>query len=183
MSINHLAKLKQLMAERYGSLKAQLAYRLGDASDMAGDALHDAFISLAQHQEPERIKHPHTYLLTSALHSAIDQIRSDARLLSTDEIDALFELPDPSAQPDEQLQVRQHLQQLLAVLDTLSDRQRALLIDYRVHGVSSAELARKWNISSSMVRREIRLAHYICQQAIKPSITQLPESTPGHDGA
>lgn len=164
--MSSLQQLKRLLSERYDTLKAQVAYKLGGASDMAGDALHDAFMQLSSHNNLDQVQHPHSYLVTSALHTAIDQLRSDARWVSTAEIDALFELPDQQPGPEEQLEAKQQLQQLMQALEALPARQCALLIDARVHGLSSAELAQKWNISASMVRREIRQAHQFCLQAL-----------------
>lgn len=164
--MSNLQKLRLLLSERYDALKAQVAYKLGGASEMAGDALHDAFIQIATHTNPEQIQHPHSYLVSSALHSAIDQIRSDARLVSSEEIDALFELPAQDPRPEEQLSAKQELHYLMQALDALPARQCSLLIDARVHGLSNEELAKKWNISTSMVRREIRHAHQFCLQAL-----------------
>ena len=43
MSGAGLANLRRLVAERYEALRRQVARRLGGASDLAGDALHDAY--------------------------------------------------------------------------------------------------------------------------------------------
>ena len=47
MSGAGLAALRRLIAERYDALRNQVSRRLGGASDLAGDALHDAYLRLS----------------------------------------------------------------------------------------------------------------------------------------
>lgn len=172
-----LNRLKQMVADRYDSLKAQVAHRLGSSSELAGDALHDAFLRLAHSKDLDSIQHPHTYLVAAALNGAIDRIRHEARLLSTEDIDALFELSDPAPGPEQVLEARQHMQALLQRLDRLPPRQCALFIASRVHGVSTAELAQEWGISAVMVRREIRHAHEFCLETFDDNTpSKAPET-------
>lgn len=166
MSSAGLRKLRELLAERYDMLKTQVARRLGSSSDMAGDALHDAYVRLAGRDDLDKVQHPQTYLVNTAVNGAIDRIRSDARLVSDTEIDDLFELPYDGPGPDRLIDGRASMERMLQVLDTLPPRRCALLIEYRVHGTGTSELAERWGISRVMVRREIQAAHSACLEAM-----------------
>ncbi|MBN8907968.1 MAG: CoA transferase, partial [Rhodospirillales bacterium] len=66
-----LVELKRLFTERYETLKAQLARRLGSV-ELASDALHDAYVQLADREGLNEVRHPQAYLLHTAVNAAID---------------------------------------------------------------------------------------------------------------
>ncbi|VFR49889.1 RNA polymerase sigma-70 factor, ECF subfamily [plant metagenome] len=167
MSGAGLLRLRQLLADRYDVLRAQVARRLGGSAEMAGDALHDAYLRVAGRDDLDAVRHPQAYLVNAAVHAGIDRIRSETRLVADCEIDALFELPDEGAQPDRVALERARMDLLMQVMDELSPRQRALLIESRVNGIETAELAARWGISVVMVRREIQTAHHYCLDALE----------------
>ncbi|MBO9357000.1 sigma-70 family RNA polymerase sigma factor [Bordetella petrii] len=162
MNDSGLGRLRKLIAERYDQLRTQVANRLGSSSDMAGDALHEAYLRLATREDLDQIKHPQAYLINSAVNATIDRIRSDARLVGEAEVDSLFELVQDEPGPDRVASGRNDMERMLAVLERLPPRQCALLVDYRVHGVGTDELAKRWGISRVLVRREIQAAHRTC---------------------
>jgi RNA polymerase sigma factor (sigma-70 family) len=166
MSSAGLGRLRKLLTDRYDQLKTQVARRLGSSSDMAGDALHDAYVRLAGRDDFDEVQHPQTYLVNTAVNGAIDRIRSDARRASDTEIDELFELPCDDPGPDRLIDGQARMARMLQVLDALPPRRCALLIEYRVHGTATSELAERWGISRVMVRREIQAAHNACLEAM-----------------
>lgn len=167
MKDSGLGRLRKLIVERYDQLKAQVAHRLGSSSDMAGDALHEAYLRLASRDDLDGVQHPQTYLINSAVNATIDRIRSDARLVSEDEIGSLFELVYDGPGPERVAEGRNQMDQVMAALDTLPPRQCSLLIDFRVHGMDTEELAQRWGISRVLVRREIQTAHKACLAAME----------------
>ena len=107
MSGAGLAALRRLIAERYDALRNQVSRRLGGASDLAGDALHDAYLRLSARDDLDGVRHPQTYLVNTAVHAAIDRIRQDTRLLSESEVSEFFELEDETpARPRSPSRVR-----------------------------------------------------------------------------
>ena len=82
MSRKGVERLQQLITQGYDALRRQVAYRLGGSSDMASDALHEAYVRLASQDNLDEVRHPHAYLVNTAVNVAIDRIRSDARLLA-----------------------------------------------------------------------------------------------------
>lgn len=162
------ARLHQLLRERYDTLKAQIAQRLGGAADLADDALHDAYLRLASQHNLDQIQHPHTYLVNTAVNSAIDRLRRDARQVSDDEIDALFERTlDEQPGAEQTLEARQRVEQVVQVMASLPVRQYELLVAHRIHHESTEVLAQRWGITARMVRREIQSASAACLAALK----------------
>ena len=168
MSRKGVERLQQLITQGYDALRRQVAYRLGGSSDMASDALHEAYVRLASQDNLDEVRHPHAYLVNTAVNVAIDRIRSDARLLGDDEIEAVFEQAR-GAQPglDSDLAARQRLDTAMRALQDMPPRQSALLIAHRVHGEDTESLARRWGISARMVRREIQTAAQTCMAAME----------------
>lgn len=167
MSESGLSRLRQLIVERYDQLKAQVAHRLGSSSDLAADALHEAYVRLATRDDLDQVRFPQTYLINSAVNATIDQIRKDARLVNESEIGALFELVYEGPDPERMLVGRDLVERTIQILDALPPRQCALLIEHRVHGVDTADLAKRWGISRIQVRREIQAAHKTCLAAMQ----------------
>ena len=167
MSGQGLATLRRLVAERYDALRRQVARRLGGASDLAGDALHDAYLRLSARDDLDAVRHPQTYLVNTAVHVAIDRIRQDVRLLSESEVGEFFDVEDSVPGPESVAESRSDMDHMLKALDTLTPRQRDILIAARVEGLSRPDLAKRWGISLRLVGRELQTAHEHCVQAMR----------------
>lgn len=161
MTTKGLAALQRLFMERYDTLKAQLTRRLG-SSELAGDALHDAYVRLTDRDDLDEIRHPQSYVLNAAVNGAIDRMRSEARLLSESEVDALYTYADPAAGPAQEVQARFELEHVMKALDALPPRQCDILYSARVEGATLVELSKRWGISTRMVSRELQAAHEFC---------------------
>lgn len=168
MSGQGLIRLQRLLTDRYEALKAQIAHRLGGSTELAEDALHDAYVRLVSLDNVESIRHPRSYLVNTAVNSAIDRLRGDMRLVGDEEIESLFERARGEyPAPDRELMGRQRAQRVLEALGALPERQRALLVAYRVNGEDTETLATRWGISRGMIRREIRKANQACLAALR----------------
>lgn len=167
MSGQGLATLRRLVAERYDALRRQVARRLGGASDLAGYALHDAYLRLSARDDLDAVRHPQTYLVNTAVHVAIDRIRQDVRLLSESEVGEFFDVEDSVPGPESVAESRSDMDHMLKALDTLTPRQRDILIAARVEGLSRPDLAKRWGISVRLVGRELQTAHEHCVQAMR----------------
>lgn len=166
MSSKGLLELRRLFVESYDSLKGRVARRLGSSSELTGDALHDAYVRLADKGGLEDIQHPRSYLVNTALHVAIDGMRRDARLLSASEIEDFIDIEDPAPGPAQSAELRQELDDAFGILDAMSPRQRDILIAIRVHGMSRSDMAKRWGISERQVGRDLQAAHEFCAQAL-----------------
>ncbi|WP_445658373.1 RNA polymerase sigma factor [Achromobacter sp. NCFB-sbj8-Ac1-l] len=166
MSGAGLANLRRLVAERYEALRRQVARRLGGASDLAGDALHDAYLRLSARDDLDEVRHPQTYLVNTAVHVAIDRIRQDVRLLSESEVSEFFDVQDDAPGPAGIAESRSDMDHMFKALDALTPRQRDILIAARVAGLSRPDLAKRWGISVRLVGRELQTAHEHCVRAM-----------------
>lgn len=172
MSQSGLQRLRTLVGTRYLQLRHQVALRIGGAHELAGDALHEAYLRLAQRDDLDKIKHAQAYLLNTAVYVAIDQIRRDSR--HAQEHEQLDAIPDELADPARRIEGRLRLDDMQAIMARLPKRQRELLIEARVHQTPRRELAQRWNISEVMVGKEIRAAHLYCMRSLR----ELEASTP-----
>lgn len=161
MTSGGLAELKRLFAERYETLKAQLVRRLGSA-ELASDALHDAYVQLADREGLNEVRHPQAYLLHTAVNAAIDKLRGTQRYLSADEVADLYELADPAPGPPRVAQARFDLGRAANALAALPARQRDILYAARIDGLTLKELAQRWGVSTRLISRELQAAHEFC---------------------
>lgn len=166
MSGKGLAQLRELFAQRYDTLRTRVARRLGSAGDMAGDALHEAYIRLAEKGDLDEVRHPQSYLLNTAVHVAIDRLRGESRMLGESEIADFLDVPDDAAGPAQIAQARGEMQSVFHALETLPPRQRDIFLSARVHEVSREDLAKRWGISVRQVGRELQAAHEFCLHAL-----------------
>lgn len=181
MSGKGLAELRRLFVERYDVLKAQVVRRLGASSEMAGDVLHDAFVRLSAKDDLDGVRHPQAYLVNTAVHVAIDQMRSDVRMLGESEINAFFDVEDGAAGPADTVEARDELARMFAALDGLPERQRDILIAARLYDTPRLELAKRWGISVRLVGRELQAAHEACLQRMNQAdaAVHAPAASPG----
>ncbi|QVQ28572.1 RNA polymerase sigma factor [Achromobacter deleyi] len=167
MSGKGLPELRQLFVESYDALRNRVARRLGGSSELAGDALHDAYLRLYDKGGLDDVQHPQSYLVNTAMHAAIDGMRRDARLLSTSEIEDFLEVEDPAPGPAQSAEQRQEMDGVLALLESMAPRQRDILIAIRVHGLSRSDMAKRWGISERQVGRDLQAAHDFCAAALQ----------------
>ncbi|MEI2417934.1 RNA polymerase sigma factor [Orrella sp. JC864] len=112
------------------------------------------------------MRSPQAFLYRVASNIAIDRLRSEARLLSGEEADALLalrEAPDTA----EVVSAHRNIEAALRAMDKLTERQRQILEAVRMDGVSQRELAERYGISLRMVERELSKAHELCAKAMK----------------
>lgn len=167
MSGKDLARLRRLFTERYDALRSLVARRIGAPPELAGDALHDAYIRLTDKNGLDGVRHPQSYLVNTAVHAAIDRMRTDTLLLSDAELNEFFDVEDEAAGPAETVHARHDLDRMFKVLDELPPRQRDILIGARLHEVPRVELAKRWGISVRLVGRELQTAHEFCLKAMR----------------
>ncbi|MDC7787029.1 RNA polymerase sigma factor [Rhodoplanes sp. TEM] len=165
--------LRRRLAARYGELKRRLSRRLGSA-DLAGDVLHETYLRLDPSSDVAAIRRPEDYIIRVALNIASDHRRSDVRRLKYSEVEALYHLADASIDPERRTAARSELAALGRALETLTARQRAILIAVRVNRTPHAELARRFGVSERMVVKDLRRALEHCaDQLERTAITRF----------
>ena len=149
------AALRNLFLERYGQLRRHLQRRLG-SEDLANDALHETYLRVEKMKVVEAITYPSAYLMRIALNVAEDQRRDQARLVSTAEVEELYDMADELADPARTFSARAELEQLEQALLELPKRRRAIVIAARVDQLPHRDLAARFGISERTVEKELR---------------------------
>lgn len=154
--------VRRLLIERYDEIKRRLTQRLG-SSDLASEALQDAWVKIAQAKTLHSIRSPRNYVLSVAMNAARDRMKDpNNRYLTQVEIDGLLEVPDEAPSPAQIVENRSELQRLEAILAGLPKRQREILLAARVDKLPRQEIARRLGISLRLVEKELQRAVEHC---------------------
>ena len=137
----------------------------GRRSDLAGDALHDAYLRLSARDDLDGVRHPQTYLVNTAVHAAIDRIRQDTAC-SARARSANSSSWRTRPRPGRDRPVAFGHAGMFKALDMLTPRQRHPGGGAR-RRLSRPELAQRWGISLRLVGRELQTAHEHCLRAMR----------------
>ena len=131
MSESIKASLRALFLARYAQFRKHLHHRLG-SEDLANDALQEAYLRVENSTVRSAVRYPSAYLFRIALNVAEDQRKSNARLLSVGEVEALYDMADEAADPARGAEARNELEALERALAELPRRRRAIVLAARV---------------------------------------------------
>lgn len=159
MSGNSQLLLLDYLGKHYAALKQRLTRKLGDA-ETAGDALHDTWLRLKGTADPGPVRNPGAYLARMAVNIAVDAQRRGSRMLSGDEIDALLDdVADPAPGPAQTAEMRSDLEALMALLDRMPPRRRAVALLVHAHGLTQKQAAESLGVSLRTVESELKRVH------------------------
>lgn len=164
------SRLISSFQEHYDDLLRFLTRRLGDL-ERAADVAQDTYVRLAATADPgPDLRDARAFVFRVAGNLAIDTLRRDGRL-------ALFEtapeagdgVPDPTPSVEVLCLARERLGQLDAALAQLPAKARLALLYNRVDGLTHAEIARRLEVSESMVAKYIAQALRHCRDRLGQS--------------
>ncbi len=161
MSETTLFALRDLLVRRYDDIKGRLTQRLG-SSDLASDAIQDAWIQLSRHDTIGAVTSPLNYLFRIALNLARDRLSAERRYLTAVQIETLFDLADGAPDPAHVAETRADLREVEKLLAELPPRRREILVAARLDGMPRREIADRLGISLSLVEKELKLAIEYC---------------------
>jgi RNA polymerase sigma factor (sigma-70 family) len=167
------ASLRTTIALRYDSFRRRLTRSLG-SRDLADDALNETWLRLHRTDAVGAIQQAESYIFRMALNIAADTRRSERRRASKTEIWATIRRMDDGPDLAREMEARFEVETLKRAMAELPPRRRAILIAARLDGLSHATIAERFNISRTMVQKELR-------RAIKYCVERLENVTP--DGA
>lgn len=148
--------LLEYLGRHYVTLKQRLTRRLG-SGELAGDALHDAWLRLRYSDPPDLVQDPGAYLTRMAVNLSIDMQRRHSRVLSGEEIDALMqELADPLPQPERAAELTEDVDALAELLERMPPRRRAIALLVHAEGVTQREAAARLGVSLRTVEYEVK---------------------------
>ena len=164
------AALRGLLADRYDEFRARLTRRLG-SEELASESLNEAWLQLHRRDEAAPIRSPTGYLLRMAVNIATDHRRAETRRARREDVKAALEIPDPMPGPQREVESRFQLKALQDAINALPERTREILIAARLHGQSQHDIARRFGLSTRMVRLELRRALDECEALLEQNTT------------
>ena len=169
MASSERPSLRQLLVAGYLDIRRRLTRRLG-SEELASEALHEAYLRLDGAGDVAVIHRPSDYIFRVALNIASDQRRNGNRRLRYSEVEVLYHFADTVIDGDREVEVRSELAALERAFETLTPRQRAIMVAVRVDGTPHADLARRFHISERMVDKELRRALEHCADQLERTL-------------
>jgi RNA polymerase sigma-70 factor (ECF subfamily) len=183
MSDSVWASLRQTITLHYEEIKTRLTRSLG-SRELADDVLHETFLRLHRSEAIGAIQQPQSYIFRIALNIATDRRREERRRASHAEILAAIRLHEEQPNLSREIEARSDVEALKRALAQLPPRRRAILIAARVDGLSHETIAERFDISRTMVQKELRRAirhcvEYLEQRAVEGELAGVIKRLPG----
>ncbi len=148
---------KRLFQLYWPALCDYLRSRYGEGTFDPEDVAQAAFTKLAEVKDSEKIKNPQAFLFSVARNIAIDEFRK-AKIRLAHEQDASQstgkEIVDGFS-PENVLLEREKLELMSAVIEKLSKMQRTILLLHRLDKLTYSQIASKYGLSETTVRRHV----------------------------
>jgi RNA polymerase sigma factor (sigma-70 family) len=142
----------------------RLLRRKGRSQEDAEDLIQEAMLRLHLYAKSDVVVHEEAFLRHAVRNLAIDHYRRDrsraGREVQIDDVDRQHPLIAPSATPDQIFDYQQRLDQLTALLDSVSRRTREVYFAHQ-SGYTYAEIANNMGIAQMTVKRHIARAHLL----------------------
>lgn len=134
-----------------------LRSRYADCNFDPEDIVQTAFIKLAEIKDSGRIKNPRAFLFATVRNIAIDEFRKSKIRLThkQDFLQSDDKKITDSFSPENVLLERQQLELIDTVLKTLPKIQRSVLLLHRLDKLTYSQIASKYGLSETTVRRHV----------------------------
>jgi RNA polymerase sigma-70 factor (ECF subfamily) len=139
------------------------------AKDEAEDLVQETYLRLlrAHDCQGDAIANPEAYLFTVALNLAREQaVRRRWSLLPIEELENITTLLADEESVEDAAERAQRRQRLQALLRTLPERTRAVLVMQYRDGLSYKQIAERMGVSSHMVKKHVVRGLSVCRRAL-----------------
>lgn len=160
------ATLRQVLVDHYDDLRRRLTRRLG-SDDLARETLHELYLRMDRSGSAGILLRPSTYLLTSAVNLARDRWRTENRRARRSSVDELYDLIDENPGPDRAVEAQSDLDAFKRAVAQLTPRQRQIVVAVCFEQLPRPEIARRLQVSRSLVQLELQRALEFCQVFIE----------------
>lgn len=150
-------RLREQLISNYVELRKRLVRRLG-STDAATEVLHEVYLRLGTADAAGKVHNPDAYLYRAALNVAADVREADHRWVDKATIEALRRRDDCELDPEEIFLAREEWRGLLAALDQLPARRRAIFLAARYEQLRHRQIAARFGVSIDTVDRELKQA-------------------------
>jgi RNA polymerase sigma-70 factor, ECF subfamily len=171
MSESSRELLRRIFLLGYDDLKLRLARRLGSV-ELAGDALHDAWLRLEDATPIGPVVRPRPYILRIAYNIALKRLHGQRDMVTLDEIREELNFVDDAPTPAQVMEARAEFDLLSQAAEELTPRRRDILFAARLDGDSVKSIADRFGISERAVARELRSAVLYCAQRVDRPFVQ-----------
>jgi RNA polymerase sigma factor (sigma-70 family) len=124
--------------------------------------MHETYLRLRHSEVVGAVQKPDAYIFRIALNIATDKRREANRRASLAEVLAVTGLQDDTRDLSREMEARLQVEVLKQALAELPPRRRAIFVAARVDGISHEEIARRLDLSRTMVQKELRRAIDYC---------------------
>jgi RNA polymerase sigma-70 factor (ECF subfamily) len=149
--------LRELLARDYLKIRNRLMRRFGSA-DFATEVLHETYLRLGATEPGGSVHNIDAYLYRAALNVATDARKNDYRWIDKAAVEAARHRDDRELDPEEIFQARQEWRAMLAALDELPQRRRAIFLAARLDEIPRRDIAKRLGISIDTVDHELKQA-------------------------
>lgn len=154
-------RLRRHFLLSYDELKRRLTRRLG-SSELAGDALQDAWLRLDKMSPADPIDRPYPYILRTAYNLGLRYRQRTNRIPTVDDARSALGLVDEAPDPARVWEGRAELEMLKQAMKELTPRRQHILLASRLDGIPLHEIAAHHGISRRMAERELKDALNHC---------------------
>lgn len=170
-------RLRQSLIARYAHLRQRLE-RVVSSREDASDALQETWVQLEGVGKGVSVKNDEAYLLRMATNIAADLFKRRSGLITPMDLNELTHVADDVHDTARHALARIELDELIGLLENMPARQRAVLIAFRVDGLSYAQIAKRFGISASLVHKEMKgaLAYLRLRLSAQAGVPVAPDS-------
>lgn len=143
------------------------------AKDEAEDLVQETYLRLlrAHDCQGDAIANPEAYLFTVALNLAREQaVRRRWSLLPIEELENITTLLADEESVEDAAERAQRRQRLQALLRTLPERTRAVLVMQYRDGLSYKQIAERMGVSPHMVKKHVVRGLSVCRRALADTV-------------
>ena len=167
-----LEMLQQVYLQHKSELCAYLVKKLDLSKSESEDVVHGAF-EKAMQMAPEQlqaIRNMRAFFYKAAYNAGVDyQRHSSVGKRYTDSLKVDAQLNRDEIDPYRKMAAAQEVKVLAKALQRMPEKRRRLIVMNRFDGLSYAEIARRVNLSETVVRKHVARALAECMQAVRLS--------------
>ena len=148
-------------------IRKHVERRFGGGPPDPEDAVQAAFERFAAVEDRSAVHDPLSFLRRSASNFVLDYHRAQKVRTRHVRQEAALATGGDDLDAERVLSGRERLVILDRVIRAMDDRRREVLIMHRIHGLSSAEIARRLQCSPTLVKMRLAEAVALCEQAMR----------------
>ncbi len=160
--------LSLIYSDYHKELRIYAAHRLNLSTPEAEDVVQLAFTRFAATFEEKPIDNVRAFLYRAVHNAAVDHIRrTQVREGYAHSVQHFEDREEDKAGPERSAISKQFLEIITGALWSMPSKRRKLLLMNRIEGLSYAEIARREQLSETVVRKHVAKALLGCQGALR----------------